>query len=625
MRRPFRNVPLILVMILAGGCSLFDDDDGNGIPAGADQSLSMDEDDVLEFELQGMFANTAKLADYDIVITEQPAHGYLTPEFASDDETGHDYLYYPEHNYHGNDSFFFAFTRDDETGATGRVTIDIRPINDAPYISARFTTGTADTALPIAIDASDPDDSEWTWSITEEPEHGTVTVDQDGLATYHGQSDFVGYDSFRVTVADDGGLENSALFPIRLYHEVIAAYDDGTILVDTDNQATSANINDLGIAADTGHAWFSANSYDLEPDLSMYGTTAYRAIIDNATTTPSGLAQRTNEGQLQDYCQGLSCSDDGSICAYIGATISTGFSHLYVFEVADREQTLIDVRDKMPTITESTYFSSLDLSGLGDHLAFTTIGDGIDDGSHAWIYDRSAETVTMLPTTIVIDGTDVVLSSADNCAINAVGQQVVFTANYLAPSAIFSTQGVFCYDSDTATLTTIWPASEPPAEAPDNWSIASTDATTISGDGSKIAIKMEVVDAWGYTSEHSLILYGVLDDEYQIVRFGTPPAPYTFSVDTIALAADASKLAITGALRIEYTYSTTPGFCCPPLQNRTDITIIDLTDNTQTGLDATDIQAMALTPDGSQSVTVSNGFPTTFHRYDLTAPPSGAN
>ena len=103
-----------------------------------------------------------------------------------------------------------TFVADDGTDTTTTdFEIDVAPVNDAPVAGPdndTMLTVENDDTVSFTIDAIDADDDELTAELTREPENGTVTGNGDGMtATYDPDDDFVGTDSFEITVSDGNG------------------------------------------------------------------------------------------------------------------------------------------------------------------------------------------------------------------------------------------------------------------------------------------------------------------------------------------------------------------------------------------------------------------------------------
>ena len=134
-----------------------------------------------------------------VSIVQIPTKGLISKD---DDQ----YLYHPNENEFGYDTFYYRATPDANSVS---MTIFIKPVNDLPTIIAQnsFTT-TEDQAYRLQIDISDPETSsdQLITSVSDAPDHGNIQW-QDEYIEYQPFSDYNGSDSFTIRVSD--GYENS--------------------------------------------------------------------------------------------------------------------------------------------------------------------------------------------------------------------------------------------------------------------------------------------------------------------------------------------------------------------------------------------------------------------------------
>jgi hypothetical protein len=123
--------------------------------------------------------------------------------------------YTPAPNYCGPDSFAYIAT--DPCGnvsATAAVTIDVIGVPDAPVCVGTSASTCEDVAVDITLLASDADIGSClpemlTFSVVTQPANGTVSISQN-IATYKGNQDYNGADSFTFKVTDMYGLQSGA-------------------------------------------------------------------------------------------------------------------------------------------------------------------------------------------------------------------------------------------------------------------------------------------------------------------------------------------------------------------------------------------------------------------------------
>ncbi|MFK7877331.1 MAG: tandem-95 repeat protein, partial [Paracoccaceae bacterium] len=157
---------------------------------------------------------------------------------------GTNYVYTPNADFSGTDSF--GFTADDGQGGidSGAVTITVTAVNDAPAAVDDVALTSEGTAVTFAVLGNDTDidgDDLDVTSVTQGA-NGSVTIEADGRLTYTPDSDFNGNDSFSYTVADPSGATSTATVdvtvgpvndaPIARDDLEVATVEDTSLLVD---------------------------------------------------------------------------------------------------------------------------------------------------------------------------------------------------------------------------------------------------------------------------------------------------------------------------------------------------------------------------------------------------------
>src|SRR5207247_3677051 len=108
-------------------------------------------------------------------------------------------------NYNGPDSFTFHVTDGRIASAEASISINVRPVNDAPVTQSQSVSVNEDTSIAITLAASDVEGDPLTYSVTL-PAHGTLTGVAPNL-TYLGHTNYFGPDSFTFKV-NDGQLDS---------------------------------------------------------------------------------------------------------------------------------------------------------------------------------------------------------------------------------------------------------------------------------------------------------------------------------------------------------------------------------------------------------------------------------
>ncbi|MCM3629584.1 Ig-like domain-containing protein [Paenibacillus glycanilyticus] len=134
-------------------------------------------------------------------LVTEPEHGTV---ILNPDGT---YTYTPDPNYNGPDSFTFKANDGSADSSPAKVDITVTPVNDAPGSENSSVTTAEDKQVSDKVKASDVDGDSLTYTLVNEPDHGTITFNQDGTFTYTPNPNYNGPDSFTFT-ANDGQLDS---------------------------------------------------------------------------------------------------------------------------------------------------------------------------------------------------------------------------------------------------------------------------------------------------------------------------------------------------------------------------------------------------------------------------------
>ncbi|QDU18781.1 tandem-95 repeat protein [Urbifossiella limnaea] len=171
----------------------------NDAPAGLPDSVTTNEDT----------AATGNVLGNDGDIDGDP----VTAQLASNPTNGTlalnpngTFTYTPNADWNGTDTFTYRPFDGQLAGDPVTVTIDVRPVNDAPAAAADNGTVTEDGVITVAVLANDTDADGDALTVTGATNgaNGTVTVTPTGV-TYTPAADFFGTDSFTYTASDGNG------------------------------------------------------------------------------------------------------------------------------------------------------------------------------------------------------------------------------------------------------------------------------------------------------------------------------------------------------------------------------------------------------------------------------------
>ncbi len=175
----------------------------NDAPIAAPDSFDVNEDEKLVVPAPGLLANDSDVEGNPIVAVKvsNPSHGALV--FSSNGS----FTYKPALNWNGEDSFTYK-AKDNLLPSTAvKVTITVRPSNDAPVaVQDRYKV---EQDSMLAIDApglltndKDLDGDALSAARAENPAHGVINVNPDGSFLYTPAPGFYGTDQFSYLVND---------------------------------------------------------------------------------------------------------------------------------------------------------------------------------------------------------------------------------------------------------------------------------------------------------------------------------------------------------------------------------------------------------------------------------------
>ena len=188
----------------------------NEPPLATAATVVTDEDVAKPITLAG---TDPESADLSYAVTIQPGNGTLSGDAPT-------ITYTPNPNYNGSDSFEFTVTDGENISAPAKVTITVNAIDDVPSAnSASLAVGTGEIK-EITLVGADPDTTDLTYTITQQPANGVLSGDSPNL-TYTANAGYVGEDSLKFTVSDGENTSEEATISITISAVVIDTDDDG--------------------------------------------------------------------------------------------------------------------------------------------------------------------------------------------------------------------------------------------------------------------------------------------------------------------------------------------------------------------------------------------------------------
>jgi hypothetical protein len=167
----------------------------NDAPVASDQDVTTDEDTPATILLQASDVDSdLGLLTYTII--DAPANGQILGD-------GPVVVYVPDADWHGTDSFTFKVTDDGELDSNiATVTILVNSVNDAPVADDLSVDTAEDNEVAITLTASDVDGDALSYSVVQQPAHGTLSGSAPDLV-YTPDENYCGPDLFKFVANDN--------------------------------------------------------------------------------------------------------------------------------------------------------------------------------------------------------------------------------------------------------------------------------------------------------------------------------------------------------------------------------------------------------------------------------------
>ncbi len=170
----------------------------NDAPQAFNQQLRFVEDTPAAVTLQWLDVDGDTVS---VSILTQPLHGGLSGE-------GDSYVYTPDANFAGDDSFTFSVNDGQLDSNIATVYLSADPVNDAPVANSGAASTLEDEPVEIVLSASDVDGDVLSLHLLGQTAHGSLTFVSGNTVRYQPVSGYFGPDQFTF-YANDGVLDSN--------------------------------------------------------------------------------------------------------------------------------------------------------------------------------------------------------------------------------------------------------------------------------------------------------------------------------------------------------------------------------------------------------------------------------
>jgi hypothetical protein len=184
--------------------------DPNRRPDAVDDTASTDEDTPVTINVRGNDTDP----DGDPLTIDsfsQPKHGTVT-------RSGGRLVFTPDPEWSGTTTFTYVVCDADGRCDDATVTVTVDPADDTPVANddAIVIRDGKPVVIPVVDNDDDADGDPLTVDIVDQPEHGTVTVNDDGTITYTPDEGYDGDDTFTYEICDPSGNCSEATVTVEV-------------------------------------------------------------------------------------------------------------------------------------------------------------------------------------------------------------------------------------------------------------------------------------------------------------------------------------------------------------------------------------------------------------------------
>ncbi|HBA85706.1 MAG TPA: hypothetical protein DCZ95_16615, partial [Verrucomicrobia bacterium] len=299
--------------------------DPNHPPQALPQSITVDEDGIRIFSLQGMDADGDPLS-YSIDLP--PSYGMLAGEFPQ-------ISYRPIADYHGPDSFTFKVHDGQLESAPAQVAITVLPVNDAPMTDSQSITNVEDHRFQIVLSGADLEGSFLTYRIVRPPVFGVLSEVSSNRVHYTPAPDYGGLDSFDFVACDNELCSTTATVSLVILavndapvarEQTVTINEDATAIVTLEGYDVEGDELEYAVLGPPENGALNGSVPNLiyTPSLNFYGTniiafTVNDGILSSRTATVTVTVHPVNDAPMAEK-QALATREDEALGIVLTAT-----------------------------------------------------------------------------------------------------------------------------------------------------------------------------------------------------------------------------------------------------------------------------------------------------------------
>ena len=249
-----------------------------------DDNFTVNEDNVLsdDVSLNDTFSATASYSYND-----NASQGTVTMN------TDGTFVYTPDADYNGADSFTYTVT--DINGLNETRTVDIDVIGQVDAVDDSFTVA-EDLVLNEDVSTNDTFDAGATYAYNADADHGTVIMNADGTFSFTPDADFNGTDSFTYTVTDSFNTKETRTVTINV--DAIDDAVDDSFITDEDT-VLSADVSENDTFSAVATYVYDNNATNGTVSMNADGTFTYTPNSDFNGTDSFTYTVTDSNGEVE--------------------------------------------------------------------------------------------------------------------------------------------------------------------------------------------------------------------------------------------------------------------------------------------------------------------------------------